>query len=175
MRKRNITIFANDPSLTGWGYVVVRNDKVLTCGCIRTQPEHKKKRIRKTDDDLRRIHEINKELIRVIADNFVNYVVSEIPHGSQTASAAVMVGTVRGIIQTLTDCTGLPLETYSEQEAKKTVLGKKTATKTEMVEVIGSMYGMPYKGVKYHDEAIADAMAIYHTALQLSPTLKLLK
>lgn len=175
MRKRNITIFANDPSLTGWGYVVVRNDKVLACGCIRTQPEHKKKRIRKTDDDMRRIHDINVELIRVISEYGVDYLLCEIPHGSQTASGAVMVGTVRGIIQTIADCLALPLETYSEQESKKAVLAKKTATKTEMVEKIGSLYEMPYKGVKYHDEAIADAMAIYHTATQLSPTLKLLK
>jgi Holliday junction resolvasome RuvABC endonuclease subunit len=175
MRKRHLTILANDPSLTGWGYVVVRNDKVFAGGCIKTAPEHKKKRIRKTDDDLRRIHDINMELLLIIRSWNVNYIVSEIPHGSQTASGAVMVGTVRGIMQTIADCLEIPIETYSEQESKKTVLGKKTATKTEMVNAIGNVYDMPYVGVKYKDEAIADAMAIYHTAVKLSPTLKLLK
>lgn len=175
MRKRHLTILANDPSLTGWGYVVVKNDKVLFGGCIKTEPEHKKQRIRKTDDSLRRIHDINTVLLQVIRTYNVGYIVSEIPHGSQTSSGAVMVGTVHGIVQTIADCLDLPLETYSEQESKKTVLGKKTATKTEMVNAIGNVYDMPYVGVKYKDEAIADAMAIYHTAVKLSPTLKLLK
>jgi Holliday junction resolvasome RuvABC endonuclease subunit len=175
MRKRNITILTNDPSLTGWGYAVVRGTKVITCGCIKTAPEHKKKRIRKTDDDLRRISEINKALLSVIREHDVRYIVSEIPHGSQTASGAVMVGTVRGIIQTISDVLEIPLETYSEQEAKKCVLNKKSATKTEMIDAIKKLYNVPFTKVKYYNEAVADAMAIHYTATQLSQTLKMLK
>jgi Holliday junction resolvasome RuvABC endonuclease subunit len=172
---KHLTVLTNDPSMTAWGYAVIKNDLILETGCIKTAPENKKKRIRKSDDTVRRVSEINKKLIELIDTHKVDFIVSEAPHGSQNASAATMIGMVAGMLQTLADVLKIPIEWYSEMDSKKFVLGKKAATKTEMVNAITKLYNVPWKKIKYHDEAVADSIAVYHTAIGLSPTLKLLK
>lgn len=172
---KHLTILTCDPSMTGWGYTVISNNIILFAGCIKTQPDNKVKRIRKSDDTIRRIHEINSILLSVIESYSVDYILSEAPHGSQNASAAVMIGMVTGMLQTIADCKNIPIEWYSENDAKKCVLHKKSVSKTDMINAIKALYNVPWKNIKYADEAIADSLAIYHTALQLSPTLKLLK
>lgn len=170
---KNLTILTNDPSLTAWGWAVIRDNKILNTGCIKTAPEQKKRRIRKGDDNTRRVSEIVKELLDLIKIYGVNYILSELPHGSQNASAAVMIGMTIGIIQTIADSKDLPVEWYSEGDAKKCLLGKRSSTKDETIEAITDNYNIKFTGIKYKDEAIADAMAIYHVALLQSSTLKL--
>ncbi|MGV9142118.1 MAG: hypothetical protein ACOC1X_04195, partial [Promethearchaeota archaeon] len=88
-------ILANDPSTRGWGWVVISTDgKVLDAGCIKTEAENKKRRIRKGDDDIRRVSEINSVLQDVFYKYDIIYIVSELPHGSQSASSMKMVGWV---------------------------------------------------------------------------------
>lgn len=168
-------ILACDPSFTAWGYAVVWDEKVLSTGCIKTSPEAKKRRIREGDDRVRRTQEIVLELLKVIKESKVNLILSELPHGSQNAKAAVMIGIVVGIIQALSDALEIPVEWYSENDAKKAVLGRITASKAEMIEAIDDIYELPWQDIKYIDEAVADAMAIYHTARINSPILKFLR
>jgi len=170
-------ILTNDPSMTGWGWVIVdaKKDKILEAGCIKTEPEHKKRRIRKSDDTTRRASEIVLQLLRVIRKHDVSYILTEAPHGSQNASAAIMIGLCAGLLQGITDTLGIGIEWYSEQDSKKSILHKRSATKQEMIDAIKEVYDVPWTGIKYRDEAIADALAVYYTACQLSSTLKLFK
>lgn len=172
---KHLTVLTNDPSFTAWGYAIIKDSKIIDSGCIKTAPENKKSRIRKSDDTVRRISEINKILLGLIHTHGVDFILSEAPHGSQNASAAVMIGIVAGMVQTISDTLEIPVEWYSEMDSKKFVLGKKAAVKSEMIEAIKKLYDVPWKNIKYHDEAVADAIAVYHTAVGLSPTLKLLK
>lgn len=173
--KHGQVILTNDPSMTAWGWAVIYKDQVIDSGCIKTQPDHKKKRIRKSDDTLRRISDINSILLGIIEKYQVCFIVSEAPHGSQNASAAVMVGMVAGILQTLADVLNIPIEWYSEMDSKKALLGKKSASKNETIQAIKNIYSsLKFKNIKYHDEAVADAMSIYFTACKLSPTLKMI-
>ncbi len=173
---QNPTILTNDPSFTAWGWVVISEEgKIIDCGCIKTAPEHKKKRIRKGDDTIRRVSDINNQLINLIKRYNVSIIFSELPHGSQNASAAVMIGVVTGIVQTISDCLNVAAEWFSEQDAKKAVLGRKAATKDDMIQAVDKLYKVPWKKVKYADEAIADAMAVYHVASQQSQILKYMK
>lgn len=171
-----IKILTNDPSFTAWGWAVL-NEKgeVIDSGCIKTHPEQKKRRIRKGDDTVRRTSEINKTLIEIIQNYDIKLILSELPYGSQNASAAVMIGIVTGIIQTLADSFDLPVEWFSEDDAKKCVLGRRSATKEEMIEAMKKVYHFNWSGVKYIDEAIADALAIHYVARHQSPLLKFLK
>ena len=173
-------ILTNDPSITGWGYAVIsqsqNNQEVIkTAGCIRTAPEHQKKRIRKSDDLSRRISEINTNLITTITTFKVDYIVTEMPHGSQSASAMKMLGVVSGMLQTMSDCLDIPIEYYSEQDAKKFLLGKKSATKEDTIQAIDELYEVPWGKQLYKNEAIADALAVYHVAQHESPTINYLK
>jgi len=170
------TILTNDPSFTAWGWAVLNNkDHILETGCIKTTPEQKKRRIRTSDDRYRRTVEIIQKLKKIIREYNIRLILSEVPHGSQNANAAVMIGVVTGVTTTISECLGIPIEYYSEQDAKKAVLGKKAATKGDMIEAICKLYEVDLKGIKYIDEAVADALAIHYVASKQSQIFKMMK
>lgn len=176
LRKHQPTILTNDPSMTGWGYAVIDYDgNILFTGCIKTVPKHKKLRIRKGDDTIHRISEINTILKGVIRIYNVKYILSELPHGSRNASAAVMIGLVAAIAQTFADALDLGIEWYSEGDVKKFMLGKQAATKQEMIDAVEIKTDWKHTGTKYKDEAVADALGVYLTAMNESPALKMMK
>lgn len=169
-------ILTNDPSMTAWGWAVLDwNGNILDTGCIKTKTEGKKRRIRKGDETTKRISEINQTLLAKIKEYNVTYLLSELPHGSQNASAAVMIGAVTGIVQTIADVMDIGVEWYSEGDSKKNALGKLSAEKSEMIHAINKIWPQIWTGVKYIDEAVADALAIYYVASKQSATLRLLK
>jgi Holliday junction resolvasome RuvABC endonuclease subunit len=172
--RKQTAILTNDPSITAWGWAIITTEDGLVkeCGCIKTESKASVLRIRKGDDRVRRISELNIRLLEVIRRYNIALIVSELPHGSQSAVAAVMIGIVTGIVQTLGDSLGIPVEWYSEGDAKKSIIGKKAISKTEMIQKIKSMYGVHFTGIKYRDEAVADAMAVYHVAYNTSPIVK---
>lgn len=172
--KQSATILANDPSFTAWGWAVLDNNKVVDKGCIKTSPENKARRIRKGDDTVRRIHEIATFLSNIIDKHNVRFVISELPHGSQTASAAVMIGAVTGIMQTICTVKNIAIDWYSEADAKKHLLNRRSATKQETINAIDKLYAVKWTKIKYKDEAIADALAVYHVARSQSAAIKLL-
>jgi Holliday junction resolvasome RuvABC endonuclease subunit len=172
----DVTILTNDPSFTAWGWAVLdTKDNVLATGCIKTEPEHKKRRTRVSDDRANRAATIVRYLRNIIEKYNVCVILTEAPHGSQNANAAVMIGVVMGITTTLAECLSLPIEYYSEQDAKKELLGKKTATKDETIAAVGSLYEYDITGIKYVDEAVADSLAIHNVARHVSPLLKMMK
>lgn len=174
--EHKFNILTNDPSMTAWGWAVLNaKGDVLETGCIKTKTEGKKRRIRKSDETSQRISEINQQLISVIKKYNICYILTESPHGSQNASAAVMIGAVAAIVQTISDCLEIGVEWYSEQDSKKCALGKNSAEKSEMVTRMKQLYKHDWTGTKYVDEAVADALAIHYVASQQSSTLKLFK
>jgi Holliday junction resolvasome RuvABC endonuclease subunit len=170
-------ILTNDPSFSAWGWAVL--DEKGTCvdsGCIKTAPEQKKRRIRKSDDTTRRISEITQTLLGIIKQYNISFITSESPHGSQNASAAVMIGATAGLLQAIADTLEISIEWYSEGDAKKCALGKQSCLKQEMIEAMSGIYGKDWiKRVKYIDEAVADALAVHYVASKQSSTLRLLK
>ncbi len=168
-------IMANDPSIQAWGWVVVSSTGIVVdAGCIKTSPSNKKLRTRKGDDRVRRITEINTELIRVIEEYEVSLLISELPHGSQSAVAAIMIGISTGVMQTIGDSLGIPVEWFSEGDAKKAISGKRSVEKDEMVWIVKNKYRVPWCDVKWKDQGIADSMAVYHVAKQQSQILKMI-
>lgn len=169
-------ILSNDPSLTAWGWIIAGFDGVIhDAGCIKTTSEHKKRRIRKGDDTVRRLGVICNALLGKMKVHGVEYVLSELPHGSQSASAAMMIGATTGIMQALSQAKGLGVEWYSENDVKKHLFGRKSVTKDAMRERIAELYDVPWTGVKYRDEAIADAIGVYDTARSHSPALQMME
>lgn len=176
VHQSDFRILANDPSICAWGFAVLDGQgKILEVGCIKTESGGKKLRVRKGDDTVRRVREINTRLLDVINRHQISYILSELPHGSQSASAAVMIGICIGIMQTISDTMGLGLEWYSEGDSKKNLLGKLSAEKRETIDKIASLYKVPWTKTKYIDEAVADAISIHYCASNQSSTLKLFK
>lgn len=169
-------ILTNDPSFTAWGWAILDyHGNVLTTGCIKTEPDHKKHRIRKGDDRIRRIDYINGILVNAIKRHNVKFVIGELPHGSQNAQAAIMMGAVAALLQTICFVMDIPIEWYSEGDAKTNLFGKKQVTKQDMIDKIDSLYDVPWTTVKYKDEAVADALAVHAVAMKTSTILKFLK
>lgn len=169
-------ILTNDPSTTAWGWAVLDEEgQVLASGCIQTEPSDKKLRIRKGDDRVRRAQEINLALLSIIREWQVDLIISELPHGSQSASAAAMLYLVVGILQALADSLDISIEWYYEIDVKKTLFNRRSVAKEETVEKILPLYHVPYSGKKYIDQAVADALSIHWYATQYSPTLKMFK
>lgn len=173
------TILACDPSLTGWGWAIINWDgSVVDSGMIKTEPMHKKMRIRVGDDFARRLKEIIKVLFDNITKHKVNYMVCELPHGSQNAAAAKMTGAVPSIMETLSVTLDVGLEWYSEADGKKAVLGKSSGSKDDMVYAIKKLFPDVYfkeVGAKAVNEAIADSLACYYVASIQSNVMKMLK
>jgi Holliday junction resolvasome RuvABC endonuclease subunit len=170
-------VLANDPSMTAWGWVVIdpTENTVVDCGTIKTETIGKKMRIRKGDDRVRRIQEINVALRNVLDKYNVSLIVSELPHGSQSAVAAIMIGVTTGIMQTIGACHGIPVEWFSEGDAKMAIAQKRTVEKDEMVTIVAGFYpDVKWTGVKWRDQAVADALAVYYVAWRQSTALKML-
>lgn len=168
-------ILVCDPSMMAFGWSVVDFQKnIIDVGCIKTESLHKKMRTRKGDDTVRRIAEITHKLLGLIKLYNIKYIVSELPHGSQSATAAEMLGIVKGIVQTLADCSNIGIEWYSEGDCKKALFGdgKKTVSKADTIKAISKLYKVPWTGTKFRDEAIADSLAVHNVAYSQSSILK---
>lgn len=179
VKSKGNTVLACDPSLTGWGWAVINWDgTVVDTGMIKTEPLHKKQRIRVGDDFARRIKEIVHVLFTNIVKHKINYMVCELPHGSQNAAAAKMVGAVPSIMETMAITLDIGLEWYSEADGKKAVLGSTKGSKDEMVYAIKKLFPDVYfkeVGAKAINEAVADALACYYVGMLQSNTMKMLK
>lgn len=169
------TILANDPSTRGWGLAVIDfYGNVIDVECVKTGKENKVRRIRKGDDDMRRISEINQVIKKFIEDYNVIHIVSELPHGSQSASSAKSIGMVAATVQTWADARNLSIEWFSENDVKKHLFGRSSVTKQEMIDKIKSIRSVPWKKFQYKNEGIADALGVYEFALKDSSVIKLL-
>lgn len=173
---RKGTILCNDPSITGWGYAILDwNSNILTTGVIKTHPESKKRKLRQQEDRIRRIQEINLKLLSLIKEYDVVYIISELPHGSQNAAAAVTIGMCADKVQTIGDCLGLPVEWFSENDIKKTVVGRSAVSKENMARAISKKYpDWKRTWTKVEDHEVCDALACHYTAIHTSPTFKFL-
>jgi len=168
-------ILACDPSLTAFGWAVMEGQEIVECGCIKTNPLAKKQNIRKGDDRCRRITEINTVLLGLMDKYQIKYILSEQPHGSQSAVAAIMVGIVLGIIQTIADAKGIGVEWYSEGDCKDNLLGRRSASKVEGIAAVKRIFRYRLRGIKYFDEAVCDALAVYYYGMVFSPVVKMLR
>ena len=87
-----------------------------------------------------------------------------------------MIGLVVGITQTIAECLDIPIEYYSEGDAKRCALGKLSAAKNEMIEAMTNIFGSTWRtGTKYIDEAVADSLGVYHVANEESVIFKMMK
>ena len=179
IRRQEQVIMCHDPSLTAWGWALVnpkKNHMLVDKGVIKTEPEAKKRKIRMGDDRVRRVNEIVTALDEIFKQNWIIHMVSELPHGSQSSSAAIMQGIVIGLLQTFCRSRGIGVEWFMEGDAKKAMGLSKGASKRDMIKAVCDKFGTHHiQGVKYKDEAVSDALAIYYTALKESPTVMMLR
>src|SRR5690606_21011796 len=127
------------------------------------------------DDRVRRIQEIDTVLLEIIRKYKPALILSEQPHGSQSAVAAQMIGIVTGMLQSIGDALSIPVEWFSEGDAKMAVVGARSVAKDTMVGFICDLFECnPWKKTKWENQAIADSLAVFYVARQQSTSLKML-
>lgn len=128
-----IKITAIDCSLANVGLVLFDYDpqtEALTpikIKLVQTEPMDKKL-IRRNSDDMRRAGELLSAIRKF--EKASSIMIAEIPMGTQSSRGAISNGVVFGVLSSIT----LPLIQVTPAEAKMVSVGRKTATKREMIE-----------------------------------------
>lgn len=140
---KKIKILGQDPSMQNWGVSVLELDldtfeltpiaqKVLT---NKKKDSAKKKQVRQSSIDFERASDLYKDLHEFIQEHNPAFTMVEMPVGSQSASAMKGYGIVMGVLGSLAQYGyKLPVVQVSELENKINAVGKRTATKKEMIE-----------------------------------------
>lgn len=173
---RTITVLAIDPSMSNFGLVLAQLDPltgqivgVPLLRLVATKPSANKKTVRKSSDDLRRAREIHEGLRDWVAK--ADLVCSEMPLGSQNASAMKSVGMCLGILGSITK----PLIQVMPEEVKLASVGTKTASKAEMIEWAYTQQpaaawlrkrGKGEQPLTNANEHLADALAVIHASVR---------
>jgi len=171
-----MNIICFDPSITAFGVAIMNSDGKFVYGeCIRTSPASKALKLRKGDDRCARISIIVKRILELNDTYNPGLIVSEQPTGSQSAIASLCQGACLALVQTLSDALGISVEWFHEGDCKKSLHGRRDVSKDEVIQKIVSKYKYSPMGIKTNDEAICDAVQVFHCFSKTSETMKLLK
>ncbi len=162
-------IMGIDPSFRNFGYAMsayvdgsLHMEKIAL---VETAKGKNLKQVRKSSDDFRRAREQADGLLEMFRYD-PHIVMVEVPHGSQSASGALSKGVCLGVLASI----NVPVVQLTEQEVKKGSIGKKNASKAEMIEWATALYPeleWPTYGGKFQlkCEHMADAIATIHAGI----------
>lgn len=120
----------------------------LTCGCIRPSSK-KSKREYEMVSHIKRVQEITRELERLIETYDIKAIVVELLEGSQNSKAARTFGLVEGMLAVVLEKHQLPFYTYRAMAVKKTLTGRKTASKDSIIEAVKELFPLFFKKQKF--------------------------
>jgi len=174
-----IPILGMDPSLNNWGLARGWYDPVdgsLRIGTVEVvKPEFSRvKQVRQNSKDIERAEALFLDALE--AANPAKAVFVEVPVGSQSARAMASYGICVGVLGSLR-AQGIPIFEVTPTEVKMATVGKKTASKAEVIERAVSLYptaNWPMQtknGVKVpvasKAEHMADAVGAIEAGIQL--------
>lgn len=155
-------ILTLDIAFASMGWAVMDGGKVVDCGTIKTE-KSKVKTARVSDDRAWRCAQIAQALNKIIDENEVNAVIGEMPSGSQNAVACNMLGLAMGVVVGVVESKRLPAEWIAPTDSKKAAVGKRAASKEEMMDWCRKEHPyFEFPKVKSVFEHIADAVAAYN-------------
>lgn len=134
-------ILCCDPGFSNYGCAVINEKGVpIRLGTLQTKPT-KVKITRVSDDRAYRITQISTALAEIIKTNKIKGVLGEMPSsGAKSATAMRDMAVATAISVTVFTLFNLPVAWCTPADVKKAVVGKTTATKTEMMERICKLY-----------------------------------
>ena len=187
--KRVLRFLGMDPSFRNWGYAVGHVDvDTLEIEISRvevfTTSKSQVKTVRRTSDDFASARALHTKMTQMIQQHEPHVLFSEIPAGSQSATASKGLGIAVGVLASA----AVPLIQVQPLEVKLALTGNKTASKLEMMERAVEMHpesaGWLYRTVKSTPvlllgmEHAADAVGAGHAGIltpQFQELLALLK
>jgi Holliday junction resolvasome RuvABC endonuclease subunit len=127
----------------GWSLFGASQPK--ECGVIEAEVDGGKKRL-VSDVRADRCASMVKQLLDIVELNKtrgtpIRGVIGELPSGSQNAAAANQLGIASGLVVTFCLLKDLPAEWVSQNDVKRAVTGKLSATKEEIMDRVAEHYG----------------------------------
>ena len=169
-------IIGFDPSLRNWGYCIVTYDaytrtlEFTNGGVIHSKPDKGFKR--KNLEDLQSATQLYSELSKLLRQYQPDYLVAELPVGSQSSRAMVSYAVCISLCAVLSHGDGkntTPLLSVTPYDIKKKVSGITEASKEEVINWVKENYPQAYEWVgkypKSKQEHICDAIVAVHCAV----------
>ena len=149
-------ILSIDPGFAKLGWCTVNYSgngfRFLDGGVVTTKIDSRKKRVLDADDNIRRTRELVRGLLYSKAEpNAADYICVEGQSWPRSASASIKVAFCWGIIATIAELYELPIIQISGKSMKKTLTGRVTASKDQVMEAV-----LQYSGFDRLAEIIVD-------------------
>ena len=135
-----IMLLSCDLSFGNIGYTIWKEKKIVNCGLISSE-KCKDKKLRVSDFQADQCAVMACDLEAIIKFHDIGAIIGEMPSGSQSARAAKANGMVLALISTVAALLHLPAEWCTPDAVKKTVCGKKNASKTEIMDRVNDLFG----------------------------------
>lgn len=183
-----INIMSLDVGLCNTGIAVIRLDSELTLihtDNIKTETEHKKRGIYKTDDTLRRIGIILEGMLETAREFQPKAMVAELPvGGGQSASACEAMGIAKAVCACFSHLMELPLFNVKPDDVKMVAAGRRNASKVEVQDAVSNWYPELRRDKRWRNrkrrvwvgkfEHVADAIAAFYVVKD-HPSIKILQ
>ena len=131
-----------DVGFLATGLVIVEDGDIAMAECFMTQKGASRKKIRKSDDDVRRCQEIFRWLLRVRSDHDeagkpIQGIVAELPvSGGQSARAVGAMARAQALVAAFAEASCLPTEWVSPDDLKKAAVGRRDASKKQIQNAV---------------------------------------
>jgi Holliday junction resolvasome RuvABC endonuclease subunit len=135
---KTINLLLCDPAFRNFGWAVLRvhpidkGELVITAGCIRTEKAERKQKLLAADDNHRCVGEIINTLRDVHAEHTPFLICAESQQGSKNSHAMQLQGMAWGALSAFSYLVRTPILQVSPQTVKKTVCGRRDASKEEI-------------------------------------------
>lgn len=139
-----IHVMAMDPGFRTFGVAIIEvgkdYEKVVCVDVIRTEPSKKKLKVLSSTDDDRRVREITGKLVSLDLKYKATIFTSEERANVRSASSSAKVAIGWTIPVVLGAIRDVPLIQQSPQDLKLKTVGKKTATKADIMKAMEEMF-----------------------------------
>jgi len=129
-----------DIAFTNIGWSVIHGGKIVDMGVIHSEKSGKKN-VRVSDERADMCATMVGCLMDLIFKHKVSGVIGELPSGSQNATAANLLGWAGSMVVTTCRVLNLPAEWVNQNDVKIAVMGKRNATKHEIMDRVAKEYG----------------------------------
>ena len=153
-----MTYLALDPSLRAYGWAIIRDEKLIDCGCILTSPSNDEQ------DDIA-ITTLARELSNIVAEYVPDMVIFENPVGSKSSRANTALAYAKAV--TLSVCTTyeFPYKLVTAKQVKKKLTkdscGSKDSVKLEVSKKFKNFETLTKGWTEKKLFAASDAIAVY--------------
>jgi len=160
-----------DPGFASLGLATVdigpTSERLVDCWVVRTEPSAKKRDTRQSEDLARRARELAAHLERAVVAHQPAVVCAETMSWPRDMKAATRVALAWGALCAVLERHGIPLVQASPQEIKKTLCGRKGASKGDIALAVERRFpDVTWPSQATLQEHAADAIAVVLACLQ---------